>query len=152
MNVLRLMTISLSLLAAFSVSAGAVTLVNCKPAKNCGAAGKPCNEYIHEGATETMSTNLLPQVSVIRVRVCTKSDSVCNDGADTQAVNVYAYKGAQLIKQWNLNQNSGYDTGGYTRVPGMTKLTIRCASSLTANCLVAWQHCLEPAKIKRRTQ
>lgn len=132
-------------------STPAFALSQCKPVANCAASGKPCNTYVHEGDTRTLHTSILPGASVIRVRACTKSDAVCKDGADSQTVSVFGYAGNTLVYTRHLNVEDGFDTGGYTKLPALTRLTARCSSAAPGGyCLVAWQHCKEPLPIRAR--
>jgi hypothetical protein len=125
------------------------TLIQCRPSPNCGSADRPCNTYIDEGDTRTLDTRVLPGASVIRVRVCTKEDAVCKDGTNTQTVSVFGYAGSQVVYTRHLNVNDGYDTGGYTKLPSLTRLAARCSgASPGGHCLVAWQHCKEPLPLR----
>jgi hypothetical protein len=140
-------TIALALMLATGSAHAALS--QCRPSPDCGSAGKPCNTYVSEGDTRTLTTSVLPGPSVIRVRVCTKADAICKDGADTQAVSVFGYAGEKVVYTRHLNANSGYDTGGNTELPALSKLDVRCSSATQgAYCLVAWQHCKESLPLK----
>lgn len=127
----------------------AFALAQCKPVADCASSGKPCNTYISQGDTRTLDTRVLPGASVIRVRVCTKADAVCKDGANVQTVSVFGYAGSQVVYTRHLNATDGYDTGGYTQVPSLTRLAARCSgASPGGDCLVAWQHCKQPLPLR----
>lgn len=142
-------TSALALALMLGAGSAHAALSQCRPSPNCGSADKPCNTYVSEGDTRTLTTSFQPGASVIRVRVCTKSDAVCKDGANTQTVSVFGYAGNQVVYTKHLNANSGYDTGGYTKLPALTKLNVRCSgASPGAYCLVAWQHCKESLPLR----
>jgi hypothetical protein len=137
-------TIALALALMLPLGTAQATLSQCTPSANCGSPDKPCNTYISQGATKTLSTSIRPGDSVIRVRVCLSADAICKDGANTQAVSVFGYSGTDVIYTKHLNINDGLDTGAYTRLPAISKLRVRCNSAAPgAYCLVAWQHCKE---------
>lgn len=147
MKLLTSSTMTLALM--LQATAAHAALSQCRPAANCGSAGKPCNTYISEGDTRTLTTSVLPGASVIRVRVCPNADSVCKDGANTQAVSVFGYSGANVVYTKHLNVNDGLDTGAYTKLPALSKLAVRCSSASPGGyCLVAWQHCKEELPLK----
>jgi hypothetical protein len=147
MNILTLSGIALALL--LQVTSAHAALTSCRPSPNCGSADKPCNTYITQGDTRTLSKNYQIGTSVIRVRLCTNGDSVCKDGANTQAISVFGYSGANAVYSKHLNSNGATDTGSYTKVPKLTRLAVRCNSVAPGQyCLVAWQHCKEAPSLK----
>lgn len=142
-------TSTLALALMLSAGTAHAALSQCRPSANCGSADKPCNTYISEGDTRTLTTSFQPGASVIRVRLCLNADAVCKDGANTQAASVFGYSGANVVYTKHLNVNSGLDTGGYTRLPALTRLNVRCNSAAPgAYCLVAWQHCKESLPLR----
>ena len=139
-----------AILTAFSGAAHA-QLVNCKPAKDCTAAGKPCKQYIAEGSTKSITPHAIAGTPIFRVRVCGASlTDVCpGKAATTQSVTVFAYdKGGNQLYLKSLG--SLYDTGPSTEIKNLSKLSVRCNSTVTAYCTVVWQVCKKalPLSIK----
>lgn len=126
-------------------------LAYCTPAANCAAAGKPCDNAITHTDTESLGLSPVAGASVIRVKLCTQTDSVCDQYNTTQAVTVFGYVGTQVVYQKTLSSltaDGDRDTGPYTRLPALTRLSVRCGNSGAGNlCRIAWQHCRESLPI-----
>jgi hypothetical protein len=124
----------------------------CTPAPDCTAAGKPCDNAITHTQTEELGLSPVAGASVIRVKLCTGSDSVCGNANSGQVVSVFAYSGNTLVGTWVLNSfstNGIVDTGPYTKLPPLTRLAVRCNNSGVSNlCRIAWQHCRETLPIQ----
>src|SRR5689334_1916388 len=135
---------ALGLVLVFPAGARAA-LGFCRPATNCTAADKPCQNYIMEGDTESLIPSPVAGAAVIRVRACLPGTTdVCSGGPSSQTLTVFGYSGQTQIYQFTLNTVTGaIDTGGYTRLPGLTRLAVRCNSATNTNCRIAWQVCKE---------
>jgi hypothetical protein len=138
-----LILVSLALIAHTAPAMAA--LAYCTPATNCAANGKPCDNAIDYGDTESLSLSPVAGASVIRVKLCTAIDSVCGAYNTTQAVTVFGKIGNQTVYQKtlsSLNPNDPRDTGPYTELPPLTGLSVRCGNASTQNsCKIVWQHC-----------
>ena len=122
-------------------------LAHCLPAKDCSSKGKPCVKYVDHGAPKSLLPHPSAGTPVVRVRVCTASSTeVCKGGSSyaTQSVRVYGYdKDMNEIYAQTLDTSAAgnpSDTGAYTEVKGLAKLTVRC-NSPTSGCQVVWQVC-----------
>lgn len=122
-------------------------VANCKPAKDCSSKTHPCAKAIPEGSSVGLVPSPVAGTPVIRVRVCGPGvTDVCPGGAAaTQQVRVYGYdKNRKEIYAKSLDlagQGQDSDTGAYTEVKNLTRLSVRCTSSSTSYCQVAWQLC-----------
>jgi hypothetical protein len=140
-----------SLLACIALIAhsapAAADLGYCTPAPDCSTTGKPCNKSIQHGITSNLALNPAPvgNGSVIRVRLCTKTDALCSDYNTTQSVTVHGFVGGAEIYTKNissLNPNDIRDTGPYTQLPRLTKLSATCGNAgAESSCKIVWQHC-----------
>ena len=146
---MKCMTASLFACMALIVhsAAAAADLGYCTPAPNCSATGKPCNESIKYTESDNLPLNPAPvgNGSVIRVRLCTKIDALCSDYNTTQSVTVHGFVGMAEIYTKNissLNPNDIRDTGPYTQLPRLTKLSASCGNAgADSRCKIIWQHC-----------
>ncbi len=120
-------------------------MANCKPAKNCSSKSHPCAKGIPEGNSVGLVPSPVAGTPVIRVRVCGPSvTDVCPGGAAaTQQVRVFGYdKNRKEIYAKSLDlSGQGSDTGAYTEIKNLSRLSVQCTSSSTSYCQVAWQLC-----------
>ena len=82
---------------------------------------------------------------MIRVKLCTATDSVCGMWNPVQSVTVYGKIGNQTVYQKTLSSlspNDPRDTGPYTELPPLTSLSARCGNAGgNLSCKIVWQHC-----------
>jgi len=120
-------------------------LQNCKPHRNCRAAGKPCDRVLGAGQAAILIGSTAanaPKIgkSAIRVRLCTGPSDTCGGGYTSQGVQVYAVNARQYVYQVNLNTNHTLGTGGYTEIGTHTYFAVHCMN-ISGSCRFAWQHC-----------
>jgi hypothetical protein len=143
-----LLSLALSVHSAPALSA----LAYCTPAANCAAAGQPCDNAIDHADTESLSLSPVAGASVIRVKLCTATDSVCGVSNPVQSVTIYGKIGAQTVYQKtlsSLNPNDQRDTGPYTELPPLTGLSVRCGNAGAQNsCKIVWQHCRDTLPVQ----
>ena len=136
-----LLTLAMSAHTAPALAA----LAFCTPAANCAADGKPCDKAISHADTESLSLSPVAGASVIRVKLCTATDSVCGMSNPVQSVTVYGKIGNQTVYQKTLSSlspNDPRDTGPYTELPPLTSLSARCGNAGgNLSCKIVWQHC-----------
>lgn len=135
----------IALLALVPVGAAMAKLSQCRPAADCTSADKPCLNYINATETESLTPSPVAGAAVIRVRACLAGvTDVCSGGPSSQTLTVFGYAGRKQIYQFTLNTVTGkLDTGPYTKLPGLTRLAVRCNSVDGGNCRIAWQVCKE---------
>lgn len=138
-----------SVLLALAMSAhtapALAALAFCTPAANCAAAGKPCDYAIDHADTESLSLSPVAGASVIRVKLCTATDSICGFSNPVQSVTIFGKIGAETAYQKTLSSltpDGQRDTGPYTELPPLTSLSVRCGNTGgQGSCKIAWQHC-----------
>ena len=140
-----LLTVLACLLAAGTALA---QLGQCRPAANCTAADKPCMKFVTEGDTQSLKPSPAAGDAVIRVRACNVANDVCKSVATNQTVSVFGYEGQRQIYFKTLSFQGDSDTGDYTKLPGLTRLAVRCNSVSGQYCKVAWQICKEQLPVK----
>jgi len=124
----------------------------CRPSPNCTSDEKPCVKFVTQGTTQSLKPSPAAGTPVIRVRLCgaAASDTCTKDGPSTQTVSVFGYKGSDQIYLQTLTSSETTDTGPYTEVPGLTRLAVRCNSTLGQYCKVAWQLCKKELGVKSK--
>ena len=136
-------------LTMFVSTPGQSALTQCRPAANCAASDTPCTQWIHQGGPEILTPGPAAGAGVIRVRLCKDGDSLCSsgEGQSQQTVSVFGYSGDEQIYSRVLNTQGTIDTGPYTRLAGLTRLSVRCNSTSSAYCKIIWQVCREELPI-----
>ena len=138
-------SVLLSLALGVHTAPALAALAYCTPAANCAAAGQPCDNAINHADTESLSLSPVAGASVIRVKLCTATDSVCGVSNPVQSVTIYGKIGTQTVYQKtlsSLNPNDPRDTGPYTELPPLSSLSARCGNAGGQNsCKIVWQHC-----------
>ncbi len=140
----------IALLYLLTASMATAQLGQCRPAANCASADKPCVKHVTQGDTQSLKPNPAAGTAVIRVRACLGANDVCNSGVATQTLSVFGYKGREQIYFKTLSNSGDTDTGNYTKLPGLTRLAVRCNSVVGQYCKVAWQICKEQLPVKSK--
>lgn len=123
-------------------------LLNCKPVKNCQSNDKPCflevpqDDFAVSFVGADIANNPLRSKAVVRLRMCTGIDDVCQSGSQNQGFNwsvVNQITGD--VSGGQLSTESGIlDTGPYTEIGPHTFFGGSCLFG-DEPCKIAWQYC-----------